>query len=124
MRWSFLLNRYIITFGAIGILSGALNLYVALNNDGIIMGYVLGPDNRPVEGASVILSEKSLLVATPRGETRSDSEGKFTFTGHDCYRIYLEAKKEGVGRSKMVEYRLYFRGQNKKISEPLRLKPD
>ena len=37
------------------------------------------------------------------------------------YRIWLEAVKEDVGKSEKKEYRLYFRGQNLMLIEPLRL---
>ena len=121
MKRTFLLNRYTITFGAIAIIAALWNLYVAFNNDGIIAGRVVGPDNRPVEGATVTLFQKTLYVAEPRDKTTTDKNGRFLITGHASYRLWLEAVKEGLGKSPKKEYRLYFRNQNLNLSTPLRL---
>ena len=122
MKWSFFLNRYIVTFGSIAIMAAAWNLYIAFNNDGMVAGRVVGPDNRPVEGATVTVFQKTLYVAEPRGKATTDAKGKFLFTGHESYRLWLEAVKEGLGKSPKEEYRLYFRNQNLTLAEPLRLK--
>jgi hypothetical protein len=121
MSWRFLWNRYTITFGGLALLAGLWNVYVALNNDGIIGGRVVGPDGRPVEGATVVLSEKTLLVSAARAKTITDASGSFRFSGHRLYHIYLEASKEGVGRMPSKEFRLYFKGQNLTLRGPLRL---
>lgn len=121
MKWSFFLNRYIVTFGSIAIMAAAWNLFVAFNNEGIVAGQVVGPDNRPVKGATVTLFQKTLYVAEPRGKTTTDGKGMFLFSGHDYYRLWLEAMKEGLGKSQKKEYRLYFKGQNLTLAEPLHL---
>jgi hypothetical protein len=121
MSWGWLWNRYTITFGGMALLAGLWNVYVALNSDGIISGRVVGPDGRPVEGATVVLSEKTLLVSAPRAKVATDARGAFRFSGHTLYRLYLEASKEGVGRIPAREFRLYFKGQNLLLREPLRL---
>ena len=91
------------------------------NDDGIVRGRVVGPDDRPVAGAKVILSEKSLLVTAPRDSAMTDAKGEFMFKGHKFYHLYLEAAKEGVGRVSPREYHLYFKGQNMTLKAPLRL---
>ena len=121
MSWSFLRNRYFITFGSMAFLVGVWNLHVALNDEGILTGRVVGPDDQPVAGATVVLNERTLLVSAARARTTSDADGRFRFSGHQLYRIYLEASKEGVGRMKPKEFRLYFKGQNMFLKEPLRL---
>ena len=121
MKWSFLLNRYMITLGAVATLAGLWNLYVAFNNEGIVRGQVVDQENRPVEGASVTLFQKTIYVAEPRGTAITDKSGHFQFTDHKSYRFWLEAAKDGVGKSPKVEYRLYFRNQNLTLTEPLRL---
>jgi hypothetical protein len=123
MRWSWLRNRFVLTFGSVAIATAIWNVYVVLNNDGIIRGEVVDDAGKPVEGARVTLSERTLLVARPRGQTVTDADGRFLFEGHDLYRLYLEASKEGVGRVPQREYRLYFRGQNLELDAPLRLRP-
>lgn len=121
MKQTFFLNRYIITFGAIAIIVALWNLYVAFNNDGIITGRVVGPDNRPVEGATVTLFQKTLYIAEPRDKTTTGKNGAFLFTGHASYKLWLEAIKKGLGKSPKEEHRLYFRNQNLNLSTPLRL---
>ena len=114
-------NRYTITCGGIALLAALWNLYVALDSGGTISGQVVGPDGRPVAGATVLLSEKTLLVSAARARATTDGEGAFRFSGHGLYRLYLEAAKDGVGRMPAREFRLYFKGQNLTLREPLRL---
>jgi hypothetical protein len=116
-----LLNRFVITIVTVAVLVGVWNLYVIANNDGIIEGRVVGPDGAPVEGATVTLSERTLLVAQPRGEAMTDANGRFVFENHRLHRLYLEAEKDGEGRVGPIEYRLYFKGENMLLDEPLRL---
>jgi hypothetical protein len=119
--WRWLRNRYGVTFGGLAILATVWNLYVAWNDDGILAGRVIGPDGRPVAGATVVLSEKTLLVSATRATATTDAEGRFRFTGHQLYHLYLEAYRDGVGRMPARELRLYFKGQNVILQEPLRL---
>lgn len=123
MLKALLWNRFSITFGAVAVAALAWNAYVALNDDGVLAGRVVGPDGAPVAGADVVLSERNLLVSSPRARTTTDAEGRFVFAGHDLYRAYVEASKDGVGRQPPVEVRLYFRGQNETLDQPLRLAP-
>lgn len=123
MRRSWLKNRFVITFGGAALLAAAWNLYVAANNDGIIEGVIVAPDGTPVPGATVTLTERTLLVAQPRGSTTTDADGRFVFRDHRLHRLYLEAAKDGVGRLPQREYRLYFKGQNLSLQEPLQLAP-
>ena len=66
----------------------------------------------PVEGATVRLTERTLLVAQPRGTATTDASGHFVFTGHQLHHLFLEASKEGAGKAAPVEFRLYFKGEN------------
>jgi hypothetical protein len=124
LRRSWLTNRFAVTFGGIAVAAALWNLYVVLNDDGIIRGRVVDAEGVPVEGAAVVLSERSLLVARPRGRTVTDAEGRFAFSGHRLHRLYLEASKEGSGRIGQREYRLYFKGQNMELDAPLQLRPE
>jgi Carboxypeptidase regulatory-like domain len=121
MFWSGLLNRFLVTFAAVALVAAAWNVYVVLNDDGMISGRVVDRAGNPVEGAKVTLSERSLLVARPRGQTVTDAKGQFAFTGHRLHRLYLEVSKQGTGRVGQREYRLYFKGQNLELEEPLQL---
>ncbi len=124
MNWrAFLLNRYFVTFGSIAAVTLVWNLYIAMNDDGIIRGRVVDAEGRPVAGASVVLSERTLLVTAPRDRVTTDADGRFTFTGHRFHRIWLEAAKPGVGSHPQTEYRMYFKGQNIVLDDPIRLEP-
>jgi hypothetical protein len=114
-------NRYFLTLGFLAVLVIGWNLYVALNDDGLITGRVVTADGRPVEGATVVLSERSLLVAVPKGRAVTDENGEFRFSGHTLHHLYLEAHKAGVGRTPPKEFRLYFKGQNLFLEKPLAL---
>ncbi|MBZ8134952.1 carboxypeptidase-like regulatory domain-containing protein [Afifella sp. IM 167] len=119
MGW--LKNRFVYTFGGIALAILAWNVWVVLNDDGIIRGEVVSASGAPVEGATVKLTERTLLVARPRGETLTDADGRFTFTGHDLHHLFLEASKEGAGHAGPLEVRLYFKGENVNLHTPLRL---
>jgi hypothetical protein len=121
MLRSILYNRYTITFGTIALLAMAWNVYVMVNDDGIVAGRVVASDGSPVENATVVLSEKTLLVTSPRDKTTTDADGRFKFSGHSVYHVYLEAYKNGVGRAPQKDYHLYFRGQNLNLSESLQI---
>ncbi len=124
MNWrAFLLNRYFVTFGSIAAVTLVWNLYIAMNDDGIIRGRVVDAEGRPVAGAAVVLSERTLLVTAPRDRVTTDADGRFTFTGHRFHRIWLEAAKPGVGSHPQTEYRMYFKGQNIVLDDPIRLEP-
>jgi hypothetical protein len=124
MSWRYwLINRVTITFGTIAIATVLWNIYVANHDDGILAGAVIGPDGRPVPGAEVVLSERTIVSLDPIAETVTDDEGQFQFTHHDRHRVVLAASKPGVGASGRLEVRLYFRNQNRQLEEPLQLAP-
>ena len=117
MAW--LRNRYTLTLGSIAVLAISWNIYVALDNDGIITGRVVTADQQPVSGATVVLSERSLLVAVPKGRATTNESGEFRFTKHTLHHLYLKAYKEAVKRMPPKEFRLYFKGQNLFLKKPL-----
>ncbi len=122
MAWRpWLLNRVTVTFGLIAILVIGWNLYVLAHDDGILTGVVVGPDGRPVAGAEVVLSERTLVSLEPIAKTLTGADGSFRFEKHDRHRLVLTASKEGVGESGRLEVRLHFRNQNRQLDEPLRL---
>jgi hypothetical protein len=121
MGW--LVNRVTITFAAIAVVIVLWNLYVVQHDDGILAGTVVGPDGRPVPGAEVVLSERTIVSLEPIAQTVTDDQGHFRFTGHDRHRVVLTARKPEVGASDRLEVRLYFRNQNRELEEPLQLAP-
>lgn len=124
MLRSIFINRYTITFGIATALALLWNLFVIFNDSGILNGRVVDRDNLPIGNAQVVLSEKTLLVTAPRDKVITDENGYFRFEGHKLYHLYLEASKDDLGASSSQEIRLYFKGQNKTLKEPLVLESD
>ena len=118
-----LINRFTITFGSIAVAIFAWNLYVLANDDGLLSGRVVGPDGQPVAGAEVVLSERTIVSLTPMATTTTDANGEFAFDKHDRHYVVLTASKDGLGKSQRREVRLYFRNQNRRLAEALRLQP-
>ena len=52
MRWSWLTNRFVVTFGGAALLAAVWNVYIANNDDGRITGRVVDAAGQPVEGAT------------------------------------------------------------------------
>jgi len=120
-RW--LINRVTITFAVIAMVAAGWNLYVAAHDDGILEGLVIGPSGELVPGAKVVLSERTIVSLAPIAEATTDAEGRFRFEKHDRHALVLNASREDLGRSSRVEIRLYFRNQNRRLDEPIRLEP-
>jgi len=122
MSWRpWLFNRVTVTTLLIALLVVGWNLYVVAHDDGILTGTVVGPGGAPVEGAKVVLSERTLVSLEPIAETTTGADGGFRFAKHDRHRVVLTASKDGVGASGRLEVRLYFRNQNRQLDQPLRL---
>lgn len=124
MLRSVFINRYTMTFGITIAIAILWNIFVILNDSGILNGRVVDRNNQPIGNARVVLSEKTLLVTAPQDEVVTDAEGYFRFEGHRLYHLYLEASKKDLGSSSSQEIRLYFKGQNKTLKEPLVLEPN
>lgn len=118
-----LVNRYTLTFATIALATLLWNLYVVAHDDGRLEGRVVGPDGLPVEGAEIVLAERTVVTTTPIARTVTDAQGVFRFARHDRHALVLSATKEGVGRSGRVAVRLWFKNQNRVLDEPLRLAP-
>jgi hypothetical protein len=124
MSWRYwLINRVTITFGTIAIVIVLWNIYVLQHDDGILAGVVVGADGRPVVGAEVVLSERTIVSLDPIARTETDDDGHFRFNRHDRHRVVLTASKPGLGASGRLEVRLYFRNQNRELDQPLQLAP-
>ena len=114
-----LVNRVTITFGLIAVVVVAWNLYVRAHDDGILEGRVVDADGRPVEGAKVVLSERTIVSLAPIAETVTDRDGGFRFNGHDRHALVLTVEKPELGQSGRIEVRLYFRNQNRRLRSPV-----
>ncbi len=114
--------RYACVVGALVLLVGGCNLWVALHDDGVVRGQVVEADGRPATGATVSFWEKTLTTLERRTATETGSDGHFVVTGQAAHHFALQAEKSGLGASPRTLYRRYFRGQNLVLDEPLRLR--
>jgi len=114
--------RYACVVGALVLLVGGCNLWVALHDDGVVRGQVVEADGRPAAGATVSFWEKTLTTLERRTATETGSDGHFVVTGQAAHHFALQAEKSGLGASPRTLYRRYFRGQNLVLDEPLRLR--
>ena len=116
-------RRYVLLLGLVGVGTAGWNAYVALHDDGLVEGRVVGPDGRGVAGARVTLSERTLTTLEPRATVETGADGAFRFVGQPAHHFALEARKDGVGAAPRALYRRWFRGQNLRLPEPIRLGP-
>ena len=116
-------RRYVLLLGLVGVGTAGWNAYVALHDDGLVEGRVVGPDGRGVAGARVTLSERTLTTLEPRATVETGADGAFRFVGQPAHHFALEARKDGVGAAPRALYRRWFRGQNLRLREPIRLGP-
>ena len=119
MGKTLLLNRYTGTFGTIALIVLMWNLYIDRHDDGILVGSVVGDDGVPVEGAEVVLAERTVVSLTPIGKTTTDANGAFRFERHNRHALVLTAAKDGISKAGRTEVRLYFRIQIRELTAPL-----
>ena len=114
-------SRWVIVPLVILTLVLAWNGYVALNDGGAVEGRVVDASGRPVPDATVVLFDRNFVMHNERQRTRTDEAGRFHFAGNDNHSLQLEAETARLGRSERRVVRLWFRAQNVRLAEPLRL---
>ena len=114
-------HRFFVVPAVIAVVTIAWNGYVATHNDGIVRGEVVGPDRRPLAGATVRMMEQNFTTNADRGQTTTRDDGSFEFTDNRSHNIQLRAEKPGLGRSPLVVVRLFFRAQNVTLQKPLHI---
>jgi hypothetical protein len=121
MRWRrVLLSRFFIVPAVLIAGIGGWNAYVDLHAHGLLAGSVVDAAGKPVSGATVILSVHDFVTQVEKARTRTDSAGWFRFDDNNSHLIQLEARA-GSTASPRVTIRLWFRGQDWIVTEPLRL---
>jgi hypothetical protein len=121
MRWRrVLLSRFFIVPVLIAVTIGAWNLYVDLHAHGLLEGRVIDATGKPVAGATVILSVHDFVTQVEKARTRTDARGWFRFDDNNSHLIQLQAQAGDVA-SPRVTIRLWFRAQDRVVTEPLRL---
>lgn len=121
MRWRrFVFTRFFIVPGVLLIAVTGWNIYVDWHAHGLLRGRVVDAAGRPIDGATVILSVHDFVTQVERARTRTDATGWFEFDGNSSHLIQLEAQAGGAS-SPRVTIRLWFRGQDRTIADPLRV---
>jgi len=118
-RWRrLLLNRFVLVPGAIVVAALLWNGYVSLHNGGLIEGRVADASGRPVAGADVVLMVQNVTTFSEKGRAKTGADGVFRITDNPSHRVQIFAETPS-GRSERRELRLWFRGQNTVLDQPL-----
>lgn len=123
MNWRRVLwNRFIIVPAAIALIIALWNIYVALHANGLVEGRVVDAAGKPAAGATVILFVHDFVTQVEKARTTTDAAGRFRFIGNGSHLVQLQAR-EGAAFSPRITIRLWFRAQDRVLSDPLRLGP-
>jgi hypothetical protein len=121
MTWRrLLLSRFFLVPVVLTLGIAGWNVYVDLHAHGLLQGTVVDATGRPVPDATVILSVHDFVTQVEKARTRTDDAGRFRFTDDNSHLIQLEAQTKTV-TSPRVTIRLWFRGQDREVAQPLRL---
>lgn len=113
------LNRFFAAAAALAITVGAINLYVASNDEGILSGQVADVQGKPVAGAEVILFMPALIGLDEIDRQTTDETGAFEFRAHGQHHPALQVQADGFEDSDLRRVRLYFRNQNRSLDTPI-----
>jgi hypothetical protein len=112
-----LLNRFTIVIVVALLLTGSVQAYADMNNDGNVSGRVVDEDGDPVAGATVYIQRVNIRNQLGRVNTTTDENGYYEFTNQTrLLEFRIQAEKDGVGSSPVTRHHLYFRGQNSQIT--------
>lgn len=118
---SWIFSRWVIVPGFLALGVAFWNLYVAMHDNGLVEGVVVDGGGQAVAGATVLLFERGFVTHQERNRATTDAAGAFRFTDNRSHSIQLEAEAPGFGRSERRIVRLWFRSQDARLTEPLRL---
>ena len=114
-------SRWFVVPVALATAIGLWNAYVVLHAHGSVEGRVVDAAGRPVAGATVVLLERSFVTHSEKARTTSSAGGLFRFDDNRNHSLQLEAEATGAGKSERLDVRLWFRAQDVRLVEPLRL---
>ena len=121
-KWPRLLsNRFVVVPALLLVLTAGWNAWVVTHDHGIVAGRVLDTSGTPVEGAEVKLWVFNFATFVVKASTTTKPDGSFTFENNPSHNIQISAEKPGLGRSARISVRLYFRSEDIRLKQPLRL---
>jgi hypothetical protein len=113
-------SRWVIVPGGIVAVVLGWNLYVAAHAGGVVEGRVVDAAGSPVADATVRLYERDFINNIEKQRTTTGADGAFRFEGNSSHAIQLQAEAAGL-RSDRMTLRLWFRAQDRRVEQPLRL---
>ena len=123
MPWRrILLSRFVIVPALIAVAVLAWNVYVGLHAHGMLAGRVVDAAGKPVAGATVVLWAHDFVTQVETARTTTGAVGDFHFADNPSHLIQLQALA-GKETSPRVTIRLWFRGQDRVVTPPLKLAP-
>jgi hypothetical protein len=121
-KWPRLLrNRFVVVPALLLVLTAGWNAWVVTHDHGIVAGRVLDASGAPVEGAEVKLWVFNFATFVVKASTTTKPDGSFRFENNPSHNIQVSAEKSGLGRSARISVRLYFRSEDIRLKQPLRL---
>lgn len=114
-------NRFVWVPLLLFILIAGWNAWVLTHDHGIVTGWVVDADAKPVAGATVRLWVFNFTTFVEKASTTTAADGSFRFTGNPSHNIQVSADKPDAGRSERIAVRLYFASQDRELKQPLRL---
>ncbi|MGH7072113.1 MAG: carboxypeptidase-like regulatory domain-containing protein [Acetobacteraceae bacterium] len=119
--WRIISHRFVAVPLALVLIVLGWNVYVSLNANGLISGAVVDANGRPVAGATVTLYRLNFITEVESARTKTNGDGRFRFTSNHSHLIELQASTPALGASPRVSVRLWFRAQDRRLADPLRL---
>ena len=113
-----LLNRFVLVPGTIVLAALIWNGYVSLHDGGLIEGRVTDPSGRPVADAEIVVMVQNVTTFSEKGRARTGPDGVFRIIDNPSHHVQIFAETP-TGRSERRDLRLWFRGQNTVLDEPL-----
>ena len=115
MRWRALTHRFVAVPLVLVAVVAAWNVYISLNDHGIIEGEVRDPSGAPVAGATVIFFERNFIYYEEKQRATTDARGLFRFTDMKTHIGQLEARTADGRKSDRRQLRLWFRSQDTEV---------
>ena len=117
MSWRRLLgHRFVAVPLSLAVLVVGWNVYIALNDDGLIEGQVRDRSGAAVPGATVIFFERNFIYYQEKQRTTTDARGAYRFDGMQVHVGQLEARTADGRHSDRRQLRLWFRAQNAEVA--------
>lgn len=113
MSWlAILRHRFVAVPLGLFVVALGWNIYVGMNDGGIIAGTVVDTSGRPIAGARVVFFERSMLNYVEQRSVTTDAQGAWRFDGMAVHIGQIEARLPDGRSSERRQLRLWFRAQN------------